>query len=626
MKRSIVSSLLIGGFVLGCQSETNDLVRFPEAYQPNLPVLNPDIVTPKELPKFDPSTLLATSPIEINPSDITLDGTVFPEITVVNPSIVNQCSTDDFKTQVYRPKLDILFYIDDSKSMEAHIARLSNQIDQFVKAVGQYSVDLHVGVITPYDSARFTPDEDAFDGTLSEAYIQKFVSSIMPVSATDLNGSIWRESVSELRILNARNRSEPQRGQRNFRRSGRLVELRGLSDSERTRLNHPANHNYFTSQMSLDVLKQTLRVPIQTHDPRNLFDASGNLVRDAVGVEHEEVLYPVLSALMLKDLVSLPAGETGDYFRAQHPHKINGSINWERYIEQHNPGFRRDDAQLAIFVVSDTVEMADVNAHFKKTYNELKGAVRPVDYRISETAQTPAINSVDSVLASVMDLNEVGEKRSANSGAMVASLLKAYATRGGLGRLTTVGVLHPRTFSKELTNSLTASSMPANCDADYMVDHMLKDSGKSSYKSFDEALALEDFFNKTSGEKGLGGNIISICSSNYGAKLAEIGAELKAKAFGVAEIPLNRKPADPVSQNITVQYAGESIKPYNPGGKNDSAFWMYDDLTARVRIFNLHKIRVESSANARLGVCLSRVFDPNQNNSANSTVIGRGKN
>lgn len=59
-------------------------------------------------------------------------------------------------TQEEKPKLDLLFVVDNSFSMEPHQQNLANNIEGFVKAfTTNVNIDYHVGVISAFDDLRF---------------------------------------------------------------------------------------------------------------------------------------------------------------------------------------------------------------------------------------------------------------------------------------------------------------------------------------------------------------------------------------------------------------------------------------------------------------------------------------
>lgn len=61
----------------------------------------------------------------------------------------------------FNPKVDILFVIDDSKSMQVHQDRLVQNIDKFVDAFAQFDViDFHIGAITVWDSQRYQSQDN----------------------------------------------------------------------------------------------------------------------------------------------------------------------------------------------------------------------------------------------------------------------------------------------------------------------------------------------------------------------------------------------------------------------------------------------------------------------------------
>lgn len=67
------------------------------------------------------------------------------------------------------PKIEILFVIDNSKSMDKHIKNLSDNIDQFVSALGtNLPFPYHVGVTTTYDSRGALSSKKIEPGQLVE--------------------------------------------------------------------------------------------------------------------------------------------------------------------------------------------------------------------------------------------------------------------------------------------------------------------------------------------------------------------------------------------------------------------------------------------------------------------------
>ena len=62
---------------------------------------------------------------------------------------------------VYNPRVDILFVIDNSRSMKEDILTLRRNIRTFADKLSENSVmDYHIGAVTVFDSGRFTNTED----------------------------------------------------------------------------------------------------------------------------------------------------------------------------------------------------------------------------------------------------------------------------------------------------------------------------------------------------------------------------------------------------------------------------------------------------------------------------------
>lgn len=75
------------------------------------------------------------------------------------PETYNTVSFQTTTSQInLHPKVDILFVIDNSMSMDVHQEKLQNNIDVFVKAFSDNeSLDYHIGVVSVYDSNRQGP-------------------------------------------------------------------------------------------------------------------------------------------------------------------------------------------------------------------------------------------------------------------------------------------------------------------------------------------------------------------------------------------------------------------------------------------------------------------------------------
>jgi hypothetical protein len=72
-------------------------------------------------------------------------------------------SSDIFKEKPATPKVDILFVIDNSNSMDAHQQNLRRNIPQFLEAFRRKAnVDFHIGMVTVYDPKYVVPGKKYF--------------------------------------------------------------------------------------------------------------------------------------------------------------------------------------------------------------------------------------------------------------------------------------------------------------------------------------------------------------------------------------------------------------------------------------------------------------------------------
>lgn len=93
---------------------------------------------------------------------------VFSACTEKTPKLIPRVKVQtDSKTDVapvgkdtFQPKLDILFVIDDSGSMDEHQQNLANNISKFADAIVRTTyLDYHVGVITSTAASYYTPNK-----------------------------------------------------------------------------------------------------------------------------------------------------------------------------------------------------------------------------------------------------------------------------------------------------------------------------------------------------------------------------------------------------------------------------------------------------------------------------------
>jgi hypothetical protein len=95
---------------------------------------------------------------------------------------------------ILHPKVDILFVIDNSESMNVHQDNLSANIDSFVKAfAGNESLDYHIGVTSIYDSTRY--------GSIVKKFVPNGELRPMPHPVPNLPASYYTKEHSNSLLL-----------------------------------------------------------------------------------------------------------------------------------------------------------------------------------------------------------------------------------------------------------------------------------------------------------------------------------------------------------------------------------------------------------------------------------------
>lgn len=222
----ILSAFAVGAMLASCGGTSPDLVRQP---QPTPTPAPPPVATPYPTPKPMPKAVneAAVVPVEVK----------------------------------FAPKVDVLFVIDTSESMDSHIKELYENVNRFVKSFDPtQTLDFHIGVVTVWDTERF-----GFD---------KVVKNPWP-----------------------------------------LGKLRSLRDPNKFGQEIPGPQ-YVTRVPGWDsILKSTLKVAIEPRctldaNGKSLRNSNGTCVADGGGPEFEDMFSPVRCAL---GLVTDPTDEIYKY-------------------------------------------------------------------------------------------------------------------------------------------------------------------------------------------------------------------------------------------------------------------------------------------------------------------------
>lgn len=172
-------------------------------------------------------------------------------------------ASDEMPEILVKPKVDILFVIDTSKSMEQEIKNLSENIKSFSKAFTQIDqIDFHIGVVTIWDSIRY--QDPIRNPNAPVAQFMTVDEDGVPVT------------------------------KRNFWGFGELLPLESLSpEGEVVELSSQAR---FVSNQTLDLestLAQTLLMDPPEYNPGRDDETNEYVPGKGVGPEFEELFSPV---------------------------------------------------------------------------------------------------------------------------------------------------------------------------------------------------------------------------------------------------------------------------------------------------------------------------------------------
>lgn len=339
-----------------------------------LPACNSDTA---DLHKIDPPNLKSELG-EFDPGSVNVDGQpsqlVVPKlpqvgkvvsVTVTPPGElkdIDGAKLEDVKQMIsitsdkQTPMLDLVFFVDDSKSMKPHQDKYFGEIDGFTAELDKLDLlKYQIGVATVYDSGRYFKPKNSVRG--SDRYEQ---------------------GITEFSRL--------QNGKRNFHRLGRLLPLADGSGKR-----------FATPETSSKTLSDTLKVGAQDFIKYDMYGDKDHvgidpltqitavLTEESVGPLNEEILAPMVAALNPAYLLT-GSGANVAHFRAQYPATdsrdreeterwtppaSNIEVEWMKFASSFNKGFVRKDAHLGVIFLTDVVD-TPVNIDAEKAAEALR--------------------------------------------------------------------------------------------------------------------------------------------------------------------------------------------------------------------------------------------------------------
>ncbi len=491
-----LASCLLG--LIACQSETADLHRADRQEieasvqdveieeRPTPTVSQANIVIPDFPEAGQVSSVQIVLPPEIDdiePADVT---EVEQTISLTNPDI--------------KPKLDLVFIMDDSKSMLPHQENLVGAMDQFVDELSNYDLlDYRISVIPIYDSRRYFKQ-----GRPGE---QRYVEGVTEFS---------RRTQGDENFVRTRN----------FYRLGTMVPLRQPTDNADGYVE--LDQFFATSETAPEVLKATLKLGAQNFVEADQFEQvevagpvspdaqqagaqsvfTEILVQEAVGPRYEELLAPMVMGLNPGFLLF---GTSSEHYRSQFPDSAEQGWSvpalddetreeqWMALTQSMNTDFVRSGAHLGVIFITDTIDWS------------------------------PNLNA----------------QRAAEALQRLKGDDRAYE------RISTYGVLHRNSVSRDLQTRFGGDNDPENpwsLSKRHCVSGNPKvDDDVRGQLSQSEPQELEKFLNLTRGTREAGTNILNICDgtddNTYGRKLARVAKDLFTRSVSRGEYRLQRFPA-----------------------------------------------------------------------------------
>ncbi len=213
----------------------------------------------------------------------------------------------------FNAKVDILFVVDNSRSMENEITTVQKNIESFAKSLAENLVmDYHIGVTTVYDSIRYT---DSIDQVLKLHPVTGDVQFLEKGELRPLRDSKGSFLWDKPRYVHRGNAQKSVVVKEKLRRQDGSAILDSLGKAQFNDVQRTQLEALFTMDSHFDT----------RFVDDNIIEDSGEFTKVAFGPAYEESFSPILS--------SFDASSS--------------------YVKGTNMGFYRKEAHLVVFILSD---------------------------------------------------------------------------------------------------------------------------------------------------------------------------------------------------------------------------------------------------------------------------------
>ncbi len=234
--------------------------------------------------------------------------------------------TFEYSREQEVPKLDLVFIMDNSKSMHAHLTNLSTNIEKFTEKFNTDSIDLRVGVVSVFDTTRYKEysAEDAPERLEDKTNYEQISSEVQKLYLATSAG----EPAAEYNLG---------------------LEMYMLSHASL----YPSDYRYAYFE---DQGRSNIVLPLGMARPVRVSDGLMDLNRSyMVGSDPRFIDELKQSLLLTSDFVKLTSGGWAQYGApvVEEVFSVVRSIVDPETNAVLNRGFLREDAHLAIVIVTD---------------------------------------------------------------------------------------------------------------------------------------------------------------------------------------------------------------------------------------------------------------------------------